>query len=114
LLVYAAIGSTLLLAVIVLASSPALIVGALFLLGVTCSLHWPLVKAAAYELVPGQPGVVNAVQQAFVGMDIALPLLVGLIASRFGLATALASLAVEPIILLIVALYWHPRDRQPR
>jgi MFS family permease len=108
LLAYAATGSLLLLAVIVMASSAWLIINALFLLGMTCSLHWPLVKAAAYELVPGQPGVVNALQQAFVGMDIGLPLLIGVIASQYGLATALASLAAEPIILLIVAFYWHP------
>jgi MFS family permease len=108
LLAYAATGSLLLLSVIVMASSAWLIISALFLLGMTCSLHWPLVKAAAYELVPGQPGVVNALQQAFVGMDIGLPLLIGVIASQYGLATALASLTAEPIILLIVALYWHP------
>lgn len=114
LLAYAATGSIVLLAVIVVAHSAWLIVGALFLLGVTCSLHWPLVKAAAYELVPGQPGVVNAVQQAFVGMDIGLPLLAGVIASQFGLAAALASLAAEPIILLIVAAYWRPASSQTR
>lgn len=108
LLAYASTGSLLLLAVVVMASSAWLIICALFVLGMTCSLHWPLVKAAAYELVPGQPGVVNALQQAFVGMDIGLPLLVGVIASQFGLATALASLAAEPIILLIVAAYWRP------
>jgi len=113
LLAYAATGSLLLLAVIVMASSAWLIISALFLLGMTCSLHWPLVKAAAYELVPGQPGVVNALQQAFVGMDIGLPLLIGVIASQYGLATALASLAAEPVILLIVALYWHPAPPAP-
>jgi MFS family permease len=113
LLAYAATGSLLLLAVIVMASSAWLIISALFVLGMTCSLHWPLVKAAAYELVPGQPGVVNALQQAFVGMDIGLPLLIGVIASQYGLATALASLAAEPIILLIVALYWHPAPSAP-
>jgi fucose permease len=109
LLVYAAAGSCILLAIVVAADSAPVIVIALFCLGVTCALHWPLVKAAAYELVPGQPGVVNALQQAFVGMDIALPLLVGLIASHFGLATALASLATEPIILLVVAAFWRAR-----
>jgi predicted MFS family arabinose efflux permease len=113
LLAYASLGSILLLAVIVVAQSAWLIIVALFLLGVTCSLHWPLVKAAAYELVPGQPGVVNAMQQAFVGLDIALPLAVGVIASQFGLATALASLAAEPVILLIVAACWRSAPAKP-
>lgn len=108
LLVYASTGSLLLLAVLIMATSTWLIISALFVLGMTCSLHWPLVKAAAYELVPGQPGLVNALQQAFVGMDIGLPLLIGVIAAQFGLAAALASLAAEPIILLFVAVYWHP------
>jgi fucose permease len=110
LLIYAAAGSCVLLAVVVTASSAPVIVCALFCLGMTCALHWPLVKAAAYELVPGQPGVVNALQQAFVGMDLALPLLVGVIASTFGLATALASLALEPLILLVVAALWRSTD----
>lgn len=108
LLTYASVGSVLLLGVIVQASTAWLIVSALFVLGMTCSLHWPLVKAAAYELVPGQPGVVNALQQAFVGMDIGLPLLIGVIASQLGLSAALAALAAEPIILLIVAACWRP------
>ncbi|HET8935350.1 MAG TPA: MFS transporter [Polyangiales bacterium] len=107
LLIYAAAASCILLAVVATADSAPVIVTALFCLGMTCALHWPLVKAAAYELVPGQPGVVNALQQAFVGMDIALPLLVGLIASHFGLAAALASLVAEPVILLIVAAFWR-------
>jgi fucose permease len=67
LLVCAAASSCVFLSVVVLADSAPVIVAALFCLGVTCALHWPLVKAAAYELVPGQPGVVNALQQAFVG-----------------------------------------------
>jgi len=98
LLLCAAAGSCVLLAAVICSSSAPVIASALFLLGVTCALHYPLVKAAAYELVPGQPGIVNALQQAFVGMDIALPLAVGAIASRFGLAVALASLSAEPLV----------------
>jgi MFS family permease len=112
LLVIAAANSCVLLALLVYASTAPAVVTVLFLLGVTCAVHWPLVKAAAYELVPGQPGVVNALQQAFVGMDIALPLLAGVIASELGLAAALASLAAEPLILLVVAALWHPTTRK--
>jgi hypothetical protein len=46
-------------------------------------------------------------------MDIALPLAVGAIASRFGLAAALASLATEPLVLFIVALYWRAAPSKP-
>lgn len=107
LLLCAAAGSCVFLGVVICSTSAPVIASALFLLGVTCALHYPLVKAAAYELVPGQPGVVNALQQAFVGMDIALPLAVGAIASRFGLAAALASLSAEPLVLIVVALCWR-------
>jgi MFS family permease len=107
LLVYAAAISCVLLSVVVLATSTYALIAALFALGITCSTHYPLVKAAAYELVPGQPGVVNALQQAFVGMDIALPLAVGAIALHCGLSAALASLVVEPLVLLLVAAYWR-------
>lgn len=113
LLAGAAAGSCVFLATMICASAAPVIAGALFLLGMTCSLHYPLVKAAAYELVPGQPGIVNALQQAFVGLDIALPLAIGAIASRFGLAAALAALATEPLVLLVVALYWRDKARLP-
>jgi len=98
----------------ILAPNAPLAALALFLLGTTCSLHYPLVKAAAFELVPGQPGVVNAIAQAFVWVEIVFPLVIGAIASGYGLAAALWALAAEPIVLLFVAALWPPRAASVR
>lgn len=111
LLACAAALSCVFLGIMICATSVPVVAVTLFLLGVTCSMHYPLVKASAYELLPGQPGVVNALQQAFVGLDVGLPLAIGLIASRYGLVAALACLALEPLVLLLVALYFYPGKR---
>lgn len=104
LLIGCTIGSTGFLALFIFAPHPAIALGALFLLGCCASTHYPLVKATAYELAPGQPGVVNAITQLYVGIEIVLPLAVGAIAQRFGLAVGLAVLAFEPLVVLAVAI----------
>jgi len=83
----------------------------LFLLDVSAAPHYPVVKAAAYEAAAGRPGTVNALASAFVGVEIVLPLLLGVVASRFGLAAALAILALQPLIMLAVALSGILRSR---
>jgi len=109
LLVGSTLGSIGLLLTFVIVISAPLAALLLFFLGMSASLHYPLVKAAAFELVPGQPGVVNALAQAFVGVEIVLPLFIGMVASTYGLTPALATLALEPIILLLVAAAWRKR-----
>jgi predicted MFS family arabinose efflux permease len=107
LLIGASLGSVGFLALFIAAPNAPAAALALLVLGMTASLHYPLVKASAFELMPGQPGVVNAIAQAFVGMEIVLPLVIGAIAAQYGLAAALAALAIEPIVLLFVAACWH-------
>jgi MFS family permease len=76
---------------------------ALFCLGIAAAAHYPLLQAAAYDSAPGRPGLVNAGTQLLVPLDIALPLLVGLVAERAGLPLALLSLAVQPLGVALAA-----------
>jgi hypothetical protein len=77
---------------------------ALFVLGCFAACHYPLVKGTAYALAPGQPGLVNAIAQLYVAVEVVLPLAAGAIAERYGLAAGLASLAFEPAMVLAVAV----------
>jgi predicted MFS family arabinose efflux permease len=76
---------------------------ALCLLGVSAAPHYPLVHASAFELVPRQPGLVNALGQLFIGFELLLPLAIGALAERYGLALALAALALQPLAVLVAA-----------
>lgn len=107
LLTFAALASIASLTGFICASSAVWAAFALFLLGITATAHYPLVKAAAFEFAPGQPGVVNALAQIFVGVEVLVPLAVGAIASAYGLSAALAALALEPLVLLLVAACWR-------
>jgi fucose permease len=104
LMLLSGMGSISCLALFIAAPSAPIACAALLLLGVSASPHYPLIQATAYELLPNQPGVVNALGQLFVALEMFLPLAVGAIAEHFGLGAALASLMLEPLILLLVAL----------
>ena len=75
------------LALFISASSPFVAAGALVLLGASASPHYPLCLAAAYNLVPGKPGLVNALCQAFVWVEVVAPLVLGAMASRYGVVS---------------------------
>jgi MFS family permease len=92
------------LALVVASRSPLDAILSLFVLGATAAPHYPLLKAAAYDAVPGRPGLVNAAAQVFVGLEVVLPLAVGVVAARYGLGIALASLSVQPAFVLLVGL----------
>jgi MFS family permease len=104
LLIVCTVGSLMFLALFIVARHPAVAVAALFLLGVCASSHYPLVKATAFELAPGRPGLVNAISQLFVAVEVILPLAIGALAQRFGLAVAIAALAFEPLVVLAVVI----------
>lgn len=97
-------GSLGMLALFIVATNSQLSLAALFVLGFFAACHYPLVKGTAYEFAPGQPGLVNAVAQLFVAVEVLLPLAAGAIAERFGLAMGLAALSFEPIVVLAIAL----------
>jgi MFS family permease len=97
-------GSMATLALFIAAPWPWLSLAALFTLGAFAACHYPLVKGTAYELAPGQPGLVNAIAQVYVAVEVVLPLAAGAIAERYGLAAGLAALAFEPAVVLAVAV----------
>ena len=79
--------------------------GALFFgVGLTTAPLYPLAKAQAYRSLPDQAGMVNAVGHVFQPLDIVVPLILGVIADRFGLVPALLLLAAQPAGLLWIAL----------
>ncbi len=79
--------------------------GVLFFgVGLTTAPLYPLAKAQAYRSLPDQAGMVNAVGHVFQPLDIVVPLILGVIADRFGLVPALLLLAAQPAGLLWIAL----------
>lgn len=78
-----------------------------FMTGVFAAPLYPLAKAQAYRALPGQSGMVNAVGAAFIPLDLLAPLLLGLVADRFGLVMTLLLLSVQPLGLLWVSLRWR-------
>jgi hypothetical protein len=61
-------------------------------------------RGAAFEQVPGRPGLVHALTQLFVPFDVGLPLAIGALAAWAGLGPALLALALQPLLMLYVAL----------
>jgi len=61
---------------------------------------YPVLQARLYESLPDQSGVVVSLLSAAGLAGGAVPLAIGLLAQRFGLAWALAGLAVAPLCLL--------------
>jgi len=104
-----ALGSIVCLALFIAAPTAPIACAALLVLGFCSAPHYPLLQASAYELLPRQPGVVNALAEAFVLLELLLPLAVGALAERYGLALALGSLMFEPLIVLLVARITRPR-----
>lgn len=98
------------LGIVVLASSLAWIGLGLALLGLAAAPQYALLKARAYAALPGHPGVVNALSQVFVLLDIAGPLALGALADAHGLALALACLALQPLTVLVLVLSFGRRS----
>lgn len=84
---------------------PALI--GLFLTGLGAAPWYPIAKAQAYTLLPGRSGTIGALQSLFTPFEIAAPLLIGLVAERWGIQAGVGVLLVAPILVLLV----RPRSR---
>lgn len=99
------LATVLTLAAVVLAPSVAWLALALVALGASVAPQYALTKAKAYAASPGHPGVVNALAQVFVLVDIIGPLALGALADHAGVAAAMACLVLQPlgVLLLLVA-----------
>jgi MFS family permease len=105
------LGAMLALAAWLSVDSLTLSVLALGALGACAATHYPLAQAAAYRALPGAPGSVAALGQLFGPLDLAIPVVLGLLADRCGLMAALVGLLLQPLGL-IAALSWRARPRQ--
>jgi sugar phosphate permease len=92
------------LAMLVFATHTPTTCAALFFVGVACAPHHALAFARAYDALPESPGTVQACAQLLVAVDVVAPLALGAIADRFGLHTALACLALQPVVILVGVL----------
>lgn len=81
---------------------------ALFVISLSAAGWYPIASAQAYERLPGRSGTVRAIGSLGAPFDIALPGIVGLIASRFGLLTGLGFLGLAPILMLLL-IPWRVR-----
>jgi len=74
----------------------------MFVAGAFMAAHYPLVQAQAYRCLPERSGLVAAAAQAMGPVELALPVLVGLLADRIGAHAALLALLAQPLGLLFV------------
>jgi MFS transporter, FSR family, fosmidomycin resistance protein len=112
--ILSAAASLLALAAVVAAPSVLWLGVALAVLGAAAAPQYALLQAKAYAAVPGRPGVVNALAQVFVVIDIVGPLALGALADALGVAVALACLCVQPLAVLIVMLISRAQRAPPR
>ena len=88
----------------VASTSDAHVLVALTLLGASSAAHHPLMRGAAYDEVPGRPGLVQALTTLFVPFDVGLPLAIGALAAWAGLGPALLALGAQSLMMLVVVI----------
>ena len=95
------------------ASSIEMAAACAFIAGACCATHHPIATAQAYAALPGRSATVGAVQALFTPLELALPLVLGVVATRAGIGVAMALLALQPLgILLVTAWALRRRARQ--
>jgi fucose permease len=85
------------------ARSPYVGAFALLLIGTTGSMLHPLTKAQAYRALPNRPALVNAVGAALLPLDMAAPIVLGIVATFAGSAWAIVALLVAPAGVVLAA-----------
>jgi fucose permease len=74
------------------------------LLGAAISWQYPLAQAQAYRAAPGHANLVNAIESFMEPALAATPLLLAWVHDRLGGSTALAVLALQPLVLLVLSI----------
>lgn len=87
-------------------AAPGVVAGAVLLtaVGFFAAPLYPIAKAQAYRALPDHSGLVAGAAQLFTPVELAVPLVVGLLADRLGLSAALAVLVVQPLGLLALGV----------
>lgn len=91
----------------------AVLLGVAGLFGAT---HFPLLRARAFAAMPERPNVVLAAGALFGSLELALPLLVGVVADGVGVFAAMLVLLAQPVGVLLAgaAARWSERRRARR
>jgi fucose permease len=105
------LGAMLTLLAWLFSDSQALALLALGALGACAATHHPLAQAAAYRALPGASSTVAALSQLFGPLDLLIPVLLGLLADRYGLRAALLGLLLQPLGLIVALLSGRGRSR---
>jgi MFS family permease len=87
---------------------------ALGVAGVFAAAHYPLLRARAFAALPEKPNVVLAVGSLCSSLDMALPLLVGVVADGPGLFAAMLVLLAQPLGVLLAAAAARRGERAGR
>lgn len=77
---------------------------ALALVGVFSSPMYPVAKAQAYAAMPGSSGAITALGALLLPIEMAFPVVVGLVANAYGVTTALTLLFLQPLGLFALGL----------
>lgn len=76
--------------------------GALFLVGLGAMPWYTIAQAQALAALPGRSGTVGALQALFAPIDILAPLLIGLVAERWGIEAGIIIFLIAPILVLLL------------
>jgi predicted MFS family arabinose efflux permease len=74
---------------------------ALFIVGAGVTGWYPIAKGQAYARFPGRAGMVRAIISLGGPFEIALPGIIGLISTTFGIWAGVGSLSVAPLLVLL-------------
>lgn len=86
----------------VLSPAPWLAIAALWIIGVGVSGWYPISAAEAYRSLPGRSGMVRALYSLTTPIEVAVPILIGLAAQRWGIQVAVGLLMLAPVTILIL------------
>ena len=76
---------------------------ALVAIGLGATGWYPIARAATYDRLPGRAGLARAITGLVMPLELALPVVVGLVADRLGIVVALGFLGLAPIGVLLFA-----------
>lgn len=80
--------------------------------GLFGAAHFPLLRARAFAAMPDRPNVVLAAGALFGSLDLALPLLVGVVADGAGVFAAMLVLLAQPVGVLLAGAVARRSERR--
>ena len=84
---------------------------ALALVGAFAAPMYPVAKAQVYAAMPGSAGAINALGALLLPIEMAFPVVVGLVANAYGVTVALTLLFLQPLgLLLLGALSYRAQE----